>query len=211
LIITSWLNAIVHELRFTKKKRVVLENKLKNTNLLREKMSLRDGNIHLLFSGTIAETTGVFNAIRLATALQQIEPRIRLEIIGYCSLAKTLTQVLGEISDKPFVTLTGGDTMVPHSDILSAIQSADFGIIAYPANPSTANAIPTKLFEYLGCQLPILLINNPGWIARCEPYQAYSFDPEHPNAQGILREMSANPSSRVFQRTSIGNLRNLSY
>lgn len=181
-----------YELAFTKRKKVVIENKL--TAIMShtvDKKSHHDGNIHLLFSGTIAETTGVFNAIRLAVALHGIEPRIRLLITGYCPLARTLDRVRTDISDKPFIALTGGHSFIPHTRILSAIQTADFGIISYPSNPSTANAIPTKLYEYLGCRLPILLINNPSWIERCRRYPAaIPFDPEHLDASGILGQMT---------------------
>ncbi len=178
------------ELGFTKRKNIVLENKLKKHASPTERKIKTTGTIHLLFTGTIAETTGIFIAIRIATSLFQIDPNIRLKIIGYCPQQKTLDRVKNEIADKPFISLAGGETFVPHEQILSGIQTADFGIIAYPPNPSTTSSIPTKLFEYLGYQLPILLINHPPWTARCEPYPAaIPFDPKNIDARKIWDEM----------------------
>ena len=49
------------EITFTGAKKIVLENKLKKSaSLMVPKKSPTDRNIHLLFSGTIAETTGVY-------------------------------------------------------------------------------------------------------------------------------------------------------
>lgn len=180
-----------HELGFTKAKAVVVENKLKKTTTWwLDKKSQTDGNIHLLFSGTLAETTGVFNAIKIAASLHSIEPRVRLLIIGYCPHHNTFDEIKSEIADKAFITLQGGDQFVSHGDILAAVYTADFGIIAYPPNPSTANAIPTKLYEYLGCRLPILLINHARWTDICKPYPAaITVDPEHFDVNGVLKDI----------------------
>jgi len=183
-------SAYQFELGFAKPKNIVLENKLKKHGLTTERKIKTTGTIHLLFTGTIAQTTGIFIAIRITTSLFQIDPTIRLKIIGYCPQQKTLDRLRNEIADKPFISLVGGETFVPHEQILSAIQMADFGIIAYPPNPSTAGSIPTKLFEYLGYQLPILLIEHPPWTTRCEPYPAaVPFDPENTDARKICNEM----------------------
>jgi glycosyltransferase involved in cell wall biosynthesis len=180
------------ELGFTNDKRIVLENKLRRSGLVPpERSDKAEKHITtLLFTGTIAETTGIFIAIRIAAELFHLDPSIRLLILGFCPHQKTLERVKSEIMDKPFITFDGGDRFVPHEQILSAVQRADFGIIAYPPNPSTAGSIPTKLFEYLGCLLPVLLIDHPPWTARCEPYPAaISFNPEHFDAAKILAEV----------------------
>ena len=159
------------ELNFPGSKKTIIENKTNKVDTIVIKKD--DGHINLLFTGTLAETTGVFTAIELAQRLHNVDASIRLTLIGYCSLKETLEEIKDEISDKDFINLIGGDHLVPHSEIVSQIQSSHFGIIAYTENPSIVNSIPTKLYEYLGYQLPILLVDhNKLWIDCTIPYQA---------------------------------------
>jgi glycosyltransferase involved in cell wall biosynthesis len=179
------------ETRFIGKQCTVLENKLKRVN---EEGTVRlnsaDGNIHLLFSGTLAESTGVFVAIDLASALHQIDRRIRLRVCGYAAQPKIRERLRSAASNKSFIKLQGIESLVPHDQIIREIQSADFGVVSYPLNVSTRDAIPTKLFEYLGYKLPMLLIDHRPWIAYCEAYPAaVVFKPQAYDAQTILHQM----------------------
>jgi hypothetical protein len=141
----------------------------------------------LLFSGTLAETTGVFHAIDIAVALHRLEPRITLLLIGYCARPQELSRIRNAIAPYPFIRLTGGDVLVPHQSILSAIRGSGAGIIAYPYNESTRTSTPTKLFEYLGLKLPIILINHKPWVDRCATYAAACvFAPGRIDAENLL-------------------------
>lgn len=178
------------ELPFLKKKYIVLENKLRKSSGSFHKKSNSDQHIHLLFSGTLAESTGVFEAIDLARSLHAQEPRIRLTIIGYSSQASVFSRIKRIAEQHHYISLIGGDTLVPHNDIVREIFQSDFGIISYPPNKSTENCIPTKLFEYTGCKLPILLVNHTPWVERCSPYTAcIAIDFKNPDIPAILHEM----------------------
>ena len=184
------------ELHFPGKRKVVLENKVRSpkTNARRPAPKSEHDTIQLLFSGTLAATTGVFVALDVASRLHAVDNRIRLLIMGYCSHAGTFQKLQGLLKDKPFVTLQGGDRLVPHTAILDAIQRADFGIVSYPPNPSTLHSTPTKLYEYLAYRLPMLLIDHPDWVARCAPYRAaVAFNPEDFNAGSILQALKTGP------------------
>jgi glycosyltransferase involved in cell wall biosynthesis len=180
-----------HELEFVKNKKVILENKVKKIpQQAPKKWSETDGNIHLLFSGTLAVTTGVFIAIELASKLHEKDQKIRLHIIGFSPLHYVYQEIKKQIKDKPFIQFKGDDKPVPHPEILQAIQAADSGIIAYPPNLSTQNTIPTKLYEYMGCALPILLIDFSPWVKMCQPYHAaIPFNMKNFNAREILRAL----------------------
>jgi glycosyltransferase involved in cell wall biosynthesis len=158
------------EMKFFQNKFIILENK--STLPKGFERTKSNGVIKLLFSGTISESTGVFEAINLTNMLHQQDPSVSLHIVGYCSITHTLNEVKKAIKDKPFILLTGGDQLVPHHEILGQISSSDFGIIYYPASPHIENKIPTKLYEYLSAQLPMLIQNYPPWAALCQPYQA---------------------------------------
>lgn len=158
------------ELGFLGNRHVVLENKMAVPDGF--KRSTQGEKIRLLFSGTLAESTGVFEAINLAKKLHQVDSKTELTIIGFCGLPSTLSEIKKEIAGLPFITLIGGDRLVPHNKILVAIASTDFGIICYPPSHHIENRIPTKLYEYLACRLPILLQKQESWVEICKPYQA---------------------------------------
>jgi glycosyltransferase involved in cell wall biosynthesis len=180
------------ELRFPRKRNTVLENKVKKPmgEVGRNSVNLSRNKLQLLFTGTLAESTGVFTAIDLAIQLHEVDQRIELKIMGYASLPETLRKIKEQIHPHHFIELVGGDTLVPHADIIKEIQQAHFGIIAYPKNPATENSIPTKLYEYLGFQLPIVMINHPAWVEICNHYSAaVTFDPGHIDPSHLVTQM----------------------
>jgi hypothetical protein len=178
------------ELHFIKKKYIVLENKLRRPSGDFTKKNQTDHFINLLFSGTLAESTGVFEAINLAVSLHKQEPRIRLTIIGYSPQATTLTRIKHLVAQHSYISLQGGDILVPHRDIIKKIFQSDFGIISYPPNKSTENCIPTKLYEYIGCQLPILIVKHIPWLEYCSPYDAcIPVDFEKTDVLSILQQI----------------------
>jgi glycosyltransferase involved in cell wall biosynthesis len=177
------------ELTFVAGKQLVLENK----TLLPVgfKRTTTSEKINLLFSGTLADSTGVFEAIELSKKLHQLDARIELKIIGYCALASTLERIQNSIGHHSFITLEGGNQLVPHSKIFEAIASADFGIIAYPPSTQIENRIPTKLYEYLACKLPIILQDYKPWAEICAPYQAaLRLNFKHYTPAEVIKEMS---------------------
>lgn len=181
------------ELGFIKNKFLVIENKCKVPMDFQRNPS--KDFIKMVFTGTIAKSTGVFQAIDLAKKLHAVEPKIRLNIIGYCTRTNELQKIKEEISKNDFITLTGGDEFISHSSIMDAIATANFGVICYPLSPHTENKIPTKLYEYLACQLPILLQNHKPWMEMCDPYDAaINVNFESPDIDEILKKIHSGNS-----------------
>jgi hypothetical protein len=158
------------EMKFFKNRYTVLENKSTLPPTFKRLKVTRE--LNLIFTGTISESTGVFEAILLTENLYAKDHSVRLKIVGHCAQKSTLKKLKSTIKDKPYISLIGGDSLVPHSEILAQIAEADFGIIYYSPSPHTAQKVPTKLFEYLQANLPILLQNNPEWVAMCTPFNA---------------------------------------
>ncbi len=178
------------ELSFVKNKCTVIENKCQ----LPAGFQRKPGSdfIELIFSGTLAESSGVFLAIDLAKKLHSVESKIKLTLIGYCAQDNVLRKIKREISGHPFITLRGGHELVAHTSIMNALATANFGIIAYPVSPHIKNKIPTKLYEYLACELPILLQNHPPWTAICAPLHAsITLDFENPDIGTVLGKIHA--------------------
>ena len=150
--------AYENELGFVGERYTILENKaLPQHGFAR---APADAPTNLLFSGTIAASTGIFQAIELAQQLHQADARVRLSIVGYCALPHVREKVAEAVAGKPWISLKGFNHLVPHREIMEEIRHADFGIVYYPPSPHTSGAVPTKLYEYMACQLPVLTWKN---------------------------------------------------
>ena len=180
------------ELRFPGNRYTVIENKVRieeSEIKLPAEFATRK-KINLIFSGTLAELTGVFTAIELAVKLHVIDDRFRMTIIGFCSQPNVLEKIRLLIKPRAFIQLIVRDRPVPHAEIFKHLHRSDFGLVTYQINPSTMNSIPTKLNEYLGFHLPMLLVNHKPWVEYCQPCNAaVVFDPASYDAAALYREM----------------------
>ncbi|WP_073281551.1 glycosyltransferase [Hymenobacter psychrotolerans] len=146
--------------------------------------------LRLLYSGTISELNGVWEAIRFVQHLRTAWPLAHLTIIGTCQQPGLLERLQAAVAQAAgAVTLRGGAQLVPHAEIVAEIQRSDLGLLPYRPHPSSAHCIPTKLFEYLAHGLPLLFSPNPRWQQRVLLHEAgFAFDfaqPEYPPAAAL--------------------------
>ena len=188
----------VEELKFLASKAVVIENKA----ALPAGFARRPDNDKLLlaFTGTLGESTGVFEAIEFADRLYARRADLELHIIGFCAMPDMLADIMNRCSGKSYIKLVAGKMQVGHERIMNLIARANFGIISYPPSPHTANRIPTKLFEYMSAGLPILLSENPTWRKLTEPVSAaIMVDFQNPTLEKILADIG----SRTFYNREV--------
>jgi hypothetical protein len=145
------------ELKFSKP-RLILENKLPEG--IAKKFYNKSPVTQLIFTGTIAPTTGIMETISICEGLHEVDKTYSLTIVGYCAEPTFLTELKDRISGKHFINLIGGENLVPHGQILHEISKAGTGIVIYKINPSTVSSIPTKLYEYLSLRKTILIQHN---------------------------------------------------
>ncbi|MCI1187653.1 glycosyltransferase [Hymenobacter sp. DH14] len=121
--------------------------------------------LRLLYSGTISELNGIWEAVALTQALATTWPGgAHCTIIGFCQQPELLRQLAETVARQPgLFTLIGGAVPVPHAAIVAAIGRSHLGLLPYRPHPSTARCRPTKLFEYLALGLPILIPRNWLW------------------------------------------------
>lgn len=158
------------ELPFIGNRFIVLQNKARKSDFPVQVGNR--GRRKLLFSGTINKSTGIFEAIRLATALHDIDETFSLLVIGQCSLKQEFEAIESAVAGKSFITLQVDTRPIDHAEIVDAINKSDLGLILYPPSPSTRNRIPTKLYEYMAARIPIVMIDNPVWISFTAPFHA---------------------------------------
>jgi glycosyltransferase involved in cell wall biosynthesis len=197
------------EFSFTKNKNTVLENKLR-----KESVKLRiprlDNTIQLLYTGTISENYGIFEAVNLTKELYLLDSKIRLKIVGFAPQKEVFEKLKLKITGNAFITLVGGNAFVSHNEILNFIATSDFGLISYRPDKSTENCIPTKLYEYLAYGLPFLISSNPLWLELTERYKAgIEIDFSKPDVEKILSRIKENkfyanePGEEIFWNENI--------
>ncbi|HSZ71159.1 MAG TPA: glycosyltransferase [Cytophagaceae bacterium] len=126
----------------------------------------------LLFSGTVSEEYGIYEAIGLAELLHAADSSFYLRIIGYCANDNERHKLQLFLKNKSFVVCDSLDQPVAHTLILEAIAQADWGMMAYSENKATRDRIPTKLYEYMSYRLPVLSTNNLVWQELITHYDA---------------------------------------
>ncbi|MFD2787249.1 glycosyltransferase family protein [Hymenobacter rubripertinctus] len=139
--------------------------------------------LRLVYSGTISELNGVWEALRFTEHLRTVWPLVHLTIIGACQQPELLVRLRAAVAAAGGrVTLIGGLELIPHVRVLAEIRRSHLGLLPYRPHPSTARCIPTKLFEYLGEALPLVLPPNPLWMELTEPAGAgLVFDFQQPH------------------------------
>jgi hypothetical protein len=183
----------VEELPFLANRYTLIENKYRPGALYTQPetpVQLQHEPLRLLYSGTIASIYGIFEAIALAEQLYTLEPQTTLTVIGYCADKTTYRELLRQVQDKPYITLVGGDELVPHPHIVQAIYRCNLGLLPYLPNESTFRCIPTKLYEYAAHALPMVVQQNPLWHAFLERHQAgFSIDFASTDARQLLQQI----------------------
>ncbi|WP_162053004.1 glycosyltransferase family protein [Pontibacter pamirensis] len=181
------------ELPFLGNRYTVIENKYKPAagyTPPATPVMLQHDSLRLLYSGTIGRLYGIFEAIAVAEQLHQLQPHTTLTIIGYCADKATYQEVLQQVQHKPFISLIGGSRLVPHEQIIAAIEESNIGLLPYQPNESTFRCIPTKLYEYAAHALPMLVQHNPLWHAFLQQHQAgVSIDYIRPDSLQLLQKI----------------------
>jgi glycosyltransferase involved in cell wall biosynthesis len=121
--------------------------------------------LRLLYSGTISELNGVLEAIAFSDRLRWAWPGgATLTIIGFCQQPALLQQLRQAVEiNADWLTLIGGDELVPHARIVAEISWSHLGLLPYRPHPSSERCRPTKLFEYLAHGLPVITSPNALW------------------------------------------------
>jgi glycogen(starch) synthase len=150
--------------------------------------------LRLLFSGTISELNGVWEAVALTRALAAIWPDgAHCTIIGFCQQPGLLHQLQAAVAGQPdLFTLIGGAEPVPHTAIVAEIGRSHLGLLPYRPHPSTERCRPTKLFEYLALGLPVLVPKNSLWGKTMARYGSgiwYPFVPADAAADEVRRAL----------------------
>lgn len=197
-----WINhytlaekAYARQLPFIGEKFTVIENKYQP--IAKEddkKRPVHPAGLNLLITGTLSASNGLFDAIKVTEALHHLDDRVKLKLVGRCALATDRTHLNEMMATRPYISIKGNTTLVPHEEIVQEIKKADFGLVFKRSNQGVNDdKILTRLYEYVALGLPMLMLPLPNWVTFCEKYNAaLVVEPEQFDAQAILTQMTQN-------------------
>ncbi|TAD97529.1 MAG: hypothetical protein EAZ97_12335 [Bacteroidetes bacterium] len=177
-----------HEFNFSKNKHSILENKYLPIFFIENHKKSVKNWIQFVYTGTISITYGTLEAICFIKKIHKFYPNIRFTIIGCCSNEKYAQQIRKSVENENYIFLVMSPLPIPHQKIIEQIQDADFAVLSYLPNKSTKNCIPSKIYEYLAQQIPMIIPKNSLWEKICEPHQAaISIDFEQENIENLVK------------------------
>ncbi len=159
------------DLKFTTGKATIIENKT-TIRPVTEQKETKNTRIQFAYTGTISENYGIFDAINFIDRMHEINPQVHLTIAGHCAKKHLWTKVLKQTEDKDYITIEGGDTLLPHNQIITIIRSSDFALLPYHLDRSIIRRFPTKIYECIALQTPMIIRPNPLWLKLCTRFNA---------------------------------------
>ena len=154
-------------------KQTLLDNKvLIPYEIKPNKIKGSKSTLKFIYSGTVAKEYGVFDAIQFVEQMNDFA-EAELLIIGYCANMKTTKLLREKISDKPYIKTIGIDSLVPHNQILNELVDYDFSLLPYPDKLPYNTRIPTKIYECLFLQIPMILRPLDAWQELFNEYDGF--------------------------------------
>lgn len=105
----------------------------------------------LIYTGNIGHAQNLDTCVR---ALQHLPPDVTLRFVGGGDVVPQLKQLAASLDIEDRVTFL---EPVPQEKIPQLLDEADIGLAPLKDDPEFAYAMPTKVYEYLGSELPVIV------------------------------------------------------
>jgi len=115
----------------------------------------------MVFAGTLPHFSGLPDLISCMPELVACIPSLRLLIVGDGLQRPKLDKMIRELCLGEQVKVTG---MVTHSEVPKWIDTADIGVLTFPASGATRDIFPTKVLQYMACGKPVVANPLPGLV-----------------------------------------------
>lgn len=120
-----------------------------------KKIEIKSNNLILIYQGGITKIRGVKKIIE---ALELIDEKVELLLFGKWEVGfeEECKQLLGWQKTKNL-------GIIKQEELYGYGKSADVGIINYLSSPNNDDSLPNKPFEYMACNLPIIMSDFSHW------------------------------------------------
>lgn len=139
----------------------------------------------LITHSTLMPRYGIDVAIRAMAILRDRIPRARLEIFGRGDARADLERLARELAIEDRVAFRG---FVELREMPAKIAEAHVGLVPHRKDVFTDLVLPTKLFEYLVMETPVVAARTAGVVDHFGSEDLYLFEPE--DAEGLARAIA---------------------
>jgi glycosyltransferase involved in cell wall biosynthesis len=115
----------------------------------------------LVYVGGISERSGIFVLLDALKLLGQQGCRPTVRLAGYTDGKKGAALIEKAISDHGLNEQVDFVGRIPHSDVPTLIRSGRIGLVMLQPIPKFMKNIPSKMFEYWACGLPVIASDLP--------------------------------------------------
>lgn len=134
----------------------------------------------IMFHGTIVERHGLDTALEALTDLKDILPNLRFQVFGEGDFVE---KFLSLVEGKHLENVVCYHGFVPLETISEAIPDIDLGLIPNKRSPFTEINMPTRIFEYLSLEKPVIAPRTRGVLDYFDEDSLFFFEPG--NAQSL--------------------------
>jgi glycosyltransferase involved in cell wall biosynthesis len=162
-----------------------------NVNCDERTLMNRNGFV-IMYHGTITERNGLETALEAMILLKKEISNLRFEVYGSGDF---ITQFLERVDQLNLNSIVNFHGYKPLQTIAKAIQSINVGIIPNQMSPFTNLNLPTRIFEYLALNKPVVAPRTKGILDYFDNGSLYFFDPG--NADSLVNtilDIYHNPS-----------------
>lgn len=133
---------------------------------LNNQVKIKKESINFIYTGTISKKRGIWEILNIFINLIKIRKDLRLYLIGKfydIRLYNNFMKYIEENNLNNYVAIIGGVNFVKRFEIDSYYKYMDIGFILYHYEPFYETKIPTKFYEYMLNEIPIIATDFPIW------------------------------------------------
>ncbi|MEM6799963.1 MAG: glycosyltransferase [Bacteroidota bacterium] len=142
-----------------------LRNKFQHQRLETAQEFIPPFTHYMLYSGTLAEDWGIFKSLDIWEKWNAYEP-LNFVMAGVSPRKEIIQQIQTRVDKSPYkdrFLLIGGDTYVPYANIMSLVRHCSFGTALYYIKPYIQGKMPTKFYEYMAYDKPLIYSKEESW------------------------------------------------
>jgi len=113
----------------------------------------KNGKVQFIFAGLLGKVRGLDRLLHAISELKATRKQLHLNIIGDGPEGANLRQLRDRLGLNSEITFHG---WVPKHRLVQQIAEYDVGVIPHLISDFTNTTIPTKLFDFMACGLPLL-------------------------------------------------------
>lgn len=131
----------------------------------------------IMYHGFIAERNGLGIALDAISDIREKIPNLLFKVYGDGDYTDTFLKLRNELHLEDIVQYNGA---VSQEKIVDAIHTIDIGLIPNKKTPFTDINFPTRIFEYLTLEKPVIVPNTKGIVDYFNDNSIFYFDPNKP-------------------------------